>query len=449
MELLVVSCFLIGYLAIVFEHPIKINKTASALVSGIICWTIISLAGPIAYTSFTDFHVTLPGMEPTEAYHYFLTHSLGHHISEIAQILFFLFGAMTIVELIDVHGGFRVITDKIKLTNPISLLWLIAFLTFILSAILDNLTTTIVMIALLRKIMSSSDQRKLFTGIVIIAANAGGAWSPIGDVTTTMLWIGGQISSVNIMKTLLIPSLVCVLVPVLILSVRLRTMKLELFKSSTDLQEGDATSKERNIMFYSGILALVFVPIFKTLTDLPPMMGMMLSLGVVWIISEIVNSRKDEELKKPLSVAHALSRIDSSSILFFLGILLAISALQTIDVLTSFSMWMNAKIENEDMIVLIIGLASAVIDNVPLVAASMGMYDLSQYPMDHKLWEFMAYCSGTGGSILIIGSAAGVAAMGMEKIDFGWYLKKIGLLAFIGYLAGAVTYLIMYSLIYL
>ncbi|MDB5273421.1 MAG: sodium:proton antiporter [Chitinophagaceae bacterium] len=448
MELLVISCFVIGYLAIVFEHPIKINKTASALVTGIICWTIIALIGPVSYTSFTDFQLLLPGVEETEAYHHFLTHSLGHHVNEIAQILFFLFGAMTIVELVDVHGGFRVITDRIKLKNPIPLLWLVALLAFILSAILDNLTTTIVMIALLRKIISSVDQRKLFAGIVIIAANAGGAWSPIGDVTTTMLWIGGQISSVNIMKMLFIPSLVCAIVPVLILSFRLKNMKLELFKSSSEVQEGDATNVERSIMFYSGILALIFVPVFKTLTHLPPMMGMMLSLGIVWIISEIVNNHKDEELKKPLSVAHALSKIDSSSILFFLGILLAISALQTIDVLASFSAWMNVTVGNEDVIVFIIGLASAVIDNVPLVAASMGMYDLSQYPMDHKLWEFMAYCSGTGGSILIIGSAAGVAAMGMEKIDFGWYLKKNGFLAFLGYLAGAIVYLVLYSLMY-
>jgi Na+/H+ antiporter NhaD/arsenite permease-like protein len=446
MELLVISCFVIGYLAIVFEHPIKINKTASALVTGIICWTIVALMGPANHASFNEFQLQVSNLDLSDAYQHFISHSLGHHLNEIAQIIFFLFGAMTIVELVDVHGGFRVITDRITVQKAIPLLWLVGLLAFVLSAILDNLTTTIVMVALLRKIISNSDQRKLFVGVVIIAANAGGAWSPIGDVTTTMLWIGGQLSATGIMKSLIIPSLVCLITPLLVLSYRFRTLKLELFQSSQQ-DEASSSALDRNIMFFSGILALIFVPVFKTLTHLPPMMGMMLSLGVVWIISEMVNSKKDDEVKKPLSVAHALSKIDSSSILFFLGILLAISALQTIDVLASFSAWMNQIVGNEDAIVFIIGLASAVIDNVPLVAASMGMYDLSAYPMDHKLWEFMAYCAGTGGSILIIGSAAGVAAMGMENIDFGWYLKKIGLLAFIGYIAGAATYLLLYSLI--
>jgi Na+/H+ antiporter NhaD/arsenite permease-like protein len=446
MELLVISCFVIGYLAIVFEHSIKINKTASALVTGIICWAIVALMGPVNHASFAEFQSQVSNLDLTDAYHHFISHSLGHHLNEIAQIIFFLFGAMTIVELVDVHGGFRVITDRITVQKAIPLLWLIGLLAFVLSAILDNLTTTIVMVALLRKIISSSDQRKLFVGIVIIAANAGGAWSPIGDVTTTMLWIGGQISAMSIMKTLFIPSLVCLVTPMVVLSFRFRTLKLELYQSAKQ-DETVSSALDRNIMFFSGISALIFVPVFKTLTHLPPMMGMMLSLGLVWIISEMVNSKKDEEVKTPLSVAHALSKIDSSSILFFLGILLAISALQTIDVLASFSAWMNELVGNEDVIVFLIGLASAIIDNVPLVAASMGMYDLSAYPMDHKLWEFMAYCAGTGGSILIIGSAAGVAAMGMEKIDFGWYLKKIGLLAFIGYVAGAATYLVLYSLI--
>jgi Na+/H+ antiporter NhaD/arsenite permease-like protein len=446
MQLVVISCFVIGYLAIVFEHPIKINKTASALVTGIVCWSLIALLGPVHHASFIEFQSQVSGLELTSAYSHFITDSLGHHLNEIAQIIFFLFGAMTIVELIDVHGGFRVITDRIHLQKAVPLLWFIAMLAFFLSAILDNLTTAIVMVALLRKIISDSNQRKLFVGIVIIAANAGGAWSPIGDVTTTMLWIGGQISSVNIMKTLFIPSLVCVVVPVVILSFQFRSMNLSLHRSAMS-DENNSLARDRNIMFFSGLLALIFVPVFKTLTHLPPMMGMLLSLGLVWIISEMVNSHKDEALKKPLSVAHALSKIDSSSVLFFLGILLAISALQTIDVLASFSSWMNQAIGNEDAIVFFIGLASAVIDNVPLVAASMGMYELSSYPIDHKLWQFMAYCAGTGGSILIIGSAAGVAAMGMEKINFGWYLKKIGFLALIGYVAGAATYLILYSLI--
>lgn len=418
--MLITIIFIIGYLAIAFEHPIKINKTASALLVGTICWTVYALSG-------TESHA--------------IQESLSHHLAAIAEILFFLLGAMTIVELIDAHQGFKIITDQISSKKSVTLLWTIGLLAFFLSAALDNLTTAIVMVSLLRKIISDADQRKFFAGIIIIAANAGGAWSPIGDVTTTMLWIGGQISAANIMQSLFIPSLISLIVPLLYLSYTMRGQIID----NQPIEDSDfveTTSKERNIMFFVGLGTLLFVPIFKTITHLPPYMGMMLGLGVVWVVGEILHSKKDEEDRKPFTASHALSKIDSSSILFFLGILLAISCLESTGLLQSLAETMNDAIGNQDLIILLIGLASAVVDNVPLVAATMGMYDLNSFPTDHRIWEFLAYCAGTGGSILIIGSAAGVAVMGMEKIDFLWYLKRISLLALLGYFAGAGIYLL-------
>ncbi len=367
--------------------------------------------------------------------------SLSHHLADIAEILFFLLGAMTIVELIDAHQGFKIITDQISSKKSVTLLWTIGLLAFFLSAALDNLTTAIVMVSLLRKIISDADQRKFFAGIVIIAANAGGAWSPIGDVTTTMLWIGGQISATNIMQSLFIPSLVSLVIPLLYLSYTMRGQIID----NQAIEEKDfieTTAKERNTMFFIGLSTLLFVPVFKTVTHLPPYMGMMLGLGIVWVVGEILHSKKDEEDRKPFTASHALSKIDSSSILFFLGILLAIGCLESTGLLQSLAISMNDAIGNQDLIILLIGIASAVVDNVPLVAATMGMYDLSSFPTDHRIWEFLAYCAGTGGSILIIGSAAGVAVMGMEKIDFIWYLKRISLLALLGYFAGAGVYLL-------
>ncbi len=418
--MLITIIFIIGYLAIAFEHPIKINKTASALLVGTICWTVYALSG-------TESHA--------------IQESLSHHLAAIAEILFFLLGAMTIVELIDAHQGFKIITDQISSKKSVTLLWTIGLLAFFLSAALDNLTTAIVMVSLLRKIISDADQRKFFAGIIIIAANAGGAWSPIGDVTTTMLWIGGQISATNIMQSLFIPSLISLIIPLLYLSYTMRGQIID----NQPIEDSDfveTTSKERNIMFFVGLGTLLFVPIFKTITHLPPYMGMMLGLGVVWVVGEILHSKKDEEDRKPFTASHALSKIDSSSILFFLGILLAISCLESTGLLQSLAETMNDAIGNQDLIILLIGLASAVVDNVPLVAATMGMYDLNSFPTDHRIWEFLAYCAGTGGSILIIGSAAGVAVMGMEKIDFLWYLKRISLLALLGYFAGAGIYLL-------
>ena len=430
MQILLILIFVIGYLAIAFEHPIKINKTATALLTGVLCWTvyIVSANNPDAVLG-----------------------ELSHHLASVSEILFFLLGAMTIVELVDAHDGFRLITDRITSKNKVKLLWLISLITFFLSAILDNLTTAIVMVSVLRKLIKNPDDRKLFAGVVIIAANAGGAWSPIGDVTTTMLWIGGQITPVNIMKTLLIPSLISLLVPLIYLTFKLKgSVKRGEEEEDSEEEVHELVIKTQNsvIMLLTGLGTLLFVPIFKTVTHLPPYMGILLGLGVVWVVSEILHSEKDDEEKHPFTVAHALSKIDTSSILFFLGILISIGALESTHLLSGLAQWMDKTIGNQDVIVVAIGLASAVIDNVPLVAASMGMYDLASFPADSKIWEFMAYCAGTGGSILIIGSAAGVAVMGMEKIDFMWYVRKISFTALIGYFAGVLAYLLIYGLIH-
>lgn len=420
MVTLIIIIFILGYSAIAFEHPIKINKTASALLTGVLCWTVYIMMS-------NDKHI--------------ISDQLTEHLGELSGILFFLMGAMTIVELIDAHDGFDIITSQIKTTNKRKLLWIICIITFLLSSVLDNLTTTIVMVSLLRKLIDDKESRLLFVGMVIIAANAGGAWSPIGDVTTTMLWIGGQITANNIILKLIIPSLVSLLLPLIILSYKL---KGDISRPATDkeITINPTSSFERTTVFFLGIGALVFVPIFKTITHLPPFMGVLFGLGILWVVTEIIHSSKDDEDKNVLSVLHAIRKIDMPSILFFLGILIAISALQSTGLLATLAQYMNDTIGNLNIIVPLIGLLSAIIDNVPLVAASMGMYDLTTYPTDSYIWEFLAYCAGTGGSILIIGSAAGVAAMGMEKIDFMWYLKKIGWLAAIGYFAGTFFYVL-------
>ena len=422
MELLIALVFIVGYLVITLEHNFKINKTATALVTGVVCWTIYMLTGMA---------------DPV-----LVNHNLLEHISDISGILFFLLAAMTIVELVDAHDGFDIITSAIHTRSKVKLLWMIGFITFFLSAILDNLTTTIVMVSLLKKLIEDKNDRFLFVGIVVIAANAGGAWTPIGDVTTTMLWIGGQVTSFNIMKELFLPSLICLIVPLFSVMPKLKgTLPVKTEKN----QNFNTTISERRLVFYAGLSALIFVPVFKTLTHLPPFMGILLALGILWIVIEIVHRKKDEEIKDAYSVQRALQRIDVPSVLFFLGILVAIAALESTGMLSELANWMNQKIGNLNLIVIAIGLLSAIVDNVPLVAATMGMYDLSVYPTDHYLWEFLAYCAGTGGSILIIGSAAGVAAMGMEKIDFFNYLKKISFYAMIGYFAGAFVYILMHS----
>ena len=369
--------------------------------------------------------------------------TLAHHLSEIAGLLFFLLGAMVIVELIDAHDGFEVITQRIQTTNKRKLVWIVGIITFFLSAVLDNLTTTIVMVSLLRKIIPSHKDRLMFAGLIVISANAGGAWSPIGDVTTTMLWIGNQITTANIIIKTIIPSLVCFFIPAFVISMQMKGLWNRWSRKRKNYFQ---QPNERKTVFIIGIACLLFVPIFKTITHLPPYMGIVFGLGLMWVLTEMVHSGKDEAEKGLLSVNHALRKIDTPSILFFLGILLAVSALQSTGILTSIASSLDRSIGNISIITIIIGFLSAIVDNVPLVAAAQGMYSLDQYPTDHFFWEFLAYCSGTGGSILIIGSAAGVAAMGMERIQFGWYLKKIAWLAIIGYLAGAAYF--YYSIIY-
>ncbi len=423
MEVVVILVFVIGYLAIALEHPIKINKTASALLTGVLCWTLHALSA-----------------------HESVNAELSHHLSKIAEILFFLMGAMTIVELVDAYQGFRLITDRIRTKNPKTLLWIVCWVTFFLSAILDNLTTSIVMVSLIRKLIPNKDMRLFFAGMIVIAANAGGAWTPIGDVTTTMLWIGGQISALNIMEELFIPSVLCMLIPLIYLNF---TLKGDLGSGSTaGVDSHTEEIKGSTTMLILGVGALVFVPVFKTVTHLPPYIGMMLGLGVLWVVSELINPHADEAARRPYTAAGALSRIDSSSVLFFLGILLAVAALESMTLLSQFASWLDEALGSKTIIITLIGILSAVIDNVPLVAASMGMYSMELYPMDHFIWEYLAYCAGTGGSILIIGSAAGVAVMGMEKIDFIWYVKRISAIALLGYVAGAAAYLIIFNLLH-
>lgn len=426
MVTLIILLFIIGYAAIAMEHTIKINKAATALVTGILCWTVYILFTP------DKSHVTA---------------ELSAHLGEISQILFFLLGAMTIVELIDAHDGFDIITRRIKTTQKTKLAVIISLLSFFLSAILDNLTTTIVMVSLVRKLVAKDEDRWTLAGLIIIAANAGGAWSPIGDVTTTMLWIGNQISAANIILKLFIPSAVCLLVPLFVIRF---SFKGEVSRPvQPDILAGETRTppREKKIVFFTGMLFLLMVPVFKTITHLPPFMGMLIALGLIWIITEIIQSGKDDEDRKNFTVAYAIRKVDIPSILFFLGILLAIAALESTEQLNHLAGWMDTNLKDKNIIVPGIGALSAVVDNVPLVAATQGMYSLSEYPTDHYLWEFLAYSTGTGGSMLIIGSAAGVAAMGLEKISFIWYLKKIGWLALLGFAAGAVVYVLQHELL--
>ena len=417
--------FVITYAAITLEHSIKINKSATALLGAGLLWTIYAVAT-------SDYLL--------------VSHQLSESIASTAEIVFFLIGAMTIVEVIDAHNGFEVITSRIKTKKLSHLLWIVGFLSFFLSAVLDNLTATIVMISLTRKLLQKQEDRLLFAAMVVISANAGGAWSPIGDVTTTMLWIGGQITTLAIIKGLFLASLVNLIAPLLFVS---HSMKGKLISTQTKTYNASSiltSNFERNTMFYFGLSILVLVPVFKTVTHLPPFMGILFGLGLLWLAGDLIHYKKEDADKQQFTLAHALHRIDMTSIVFFIGILLAVATLEHSHILNSFAAFLDNAIGRKDYIVTLLGLLSAIVDNVPLVAASMGMYDLTQYPADSFLWEFMAYCAGTGGSILIIGSAAGVAAMGLEKIPFFWYVKKISWLALIGYFAGIATYIIQYNL---
>lgn len=420
MIIAIILLFVIGYVAIALEHTIKINKAAIALLTGVACWTVYIVCTPD---------------------HEHVVTQLLEHVSSFSGILFFLMGAMTIVELIAAHEGFDVITNRIGVKSKRQLLWVTAIIAFFLSAVLDNLTTTIVMISLLLKFTLDKEERLIFVSMVVIAANAGGAWTPIGDVTTTMLWIGGQITTQNIMAGLFLPSVICLLVPLLIVSPGIKGLLPQ--SDIAVARNVDAShSRDRNIVLFVGLGGLLFVPVFKTLTHLPPFMGILLVLGVLWFLTERMHLHKVPESKKTFSVSQALTNIDMSSVLFFLGILICIAALESTGVLAQTSTWLDATIGNISAIDILIGLLSAVVDNVPLVAGAMGLYPLSRFGADHHFWIFLAYCAGTGGSILIIGSAAGVVAMGLAKIDFMWYLRKISLLALAGYCAGAGVYLL-------
>ncbi len=491
---LIILIFVVGYLAIALEHPIHINKAASAMLTGVLCWTLCAVSYdellPLSNVP-SWFSESLEGHSPTESEQktedvkpsdaavnasdtlgskvnhqvdqesaseeplnrtYLLDGLLGHHLFEIASILFFLMGAMTIVELVDANEGFAIVTEKVSARKKSTLFWIVGWITFFLSSVLDNLTTTIVMISLLRKLVHDSKTRMLFVGIVIIAANAGGAWSVIGDVTTTMLWVKHKVTTINIMKELFIPSVICLLVPLIVISRRL-TGDLEPAEKADDVHRSKGLSKGHQWLFLIlGVGGLLFVPIFKSVTHLPPFMGIILVLSVLWIVSEMLSHKIDESVRSSTGVLHVLRNIDMSSILFFLGILLAVSALGSIGLLGKLAVWLNEVIPAKWIVATIIGLLSAIVDNVPLVAAGIEMYgglaasDPVAYGEDGYFWMMLAYCAGTGGSCLIIGSAAGVAAMGLEKIEFVWYLRKIGPLALMGYLSGVAVYLLQYKI---
>jgi NhaD family Na+/H+ antiporter len=421
-----ITIFVIAYAAIALEHPIRINKAASALVGAGLLWT--TYAALSADPALVD-------------------RQLNESVSSTAQIVFFLIGAMAIVEVIDAHNGFEVITSLIRTRKQAALMWLVGFVTFFLSAILDNLTTTIVMISLMRKLLDNRSDRLLFAAMIVIAANAGGAWSAIGDVTTTMLWIGGQITPLAIVKGVFLPSLINLVIPLAVVAYVLRGREVALPRAQSD-ELFRASIFERNLIFYLGLAILILVPVFKAATHLPPFMGILFGLGLLWMVGELIHRDKEQDEKTHLTLGNALKRIDMSSIVFFIGILLAVAALERAHILEMLAKWLDATIGRQDVIVVALGLLSAIVDNVPLVAASMGMYSLGQYPADSFLWEFVAYCAGTGGSILIIGSAAGVAAMGIEKIHFFWYVRRISGLALVGYFAGAAAYIVQHRLLH-
>ncbi len=441
MVLALISIFIIGYTCIALEHPLKVNKTATALLLGTALWAVFSFCNVVFQ----------PDLD-IEQWRSFISGNLVENLGETAEIVFFLLGAMTIVTLVEDYQGFRIITDKITTTNKKKLLWELSILTFFLSALLDNMTTAIVMCALLSKLIADKKERWLFAGMVILAANAGGAWSPIGDVTTIMLWIGGQVTTVNIMVKTLVASLVCMAVPVLIVGA---TLKGDITRPNSENSGVEVPVHLRRLILIMGIAALIFVPIFKTITHLPPYLGMLFGLGVLWVTTEIVSRKYEKDGHKLPTAVSTLEHIDVPTILFFLGILMAVACLKVAGILGDLAGGLNDAFLNISMgdepvgfflIDLIIGVLSSVVDNVPLVAAVMGMYPITDgalFAVNHPFWEFLAYCAGTGGSLLIIGSAAGVAVMGMEKIDFIWYIKNITLKAFVGYIAGALVFVLM------
>lgn len=450
--------FVVGYLAIALEHPIKVDKTASALILGMVLWICYALGGEsivpvVSGEHFQEFLASRPDLQGESLAHqtlsYIIDVDIVEHLGDITQTLLFLIGAMTIVELVDVHGGFRVITDRIVTRNKRKLLWIICITTFFMSAILDNLTTTIVMIMLLRKLIDDPKTRWLYAGAIVIAANSGGAWSPIGDVTTIMLWVKGNVTAQALICYVFLPSIVSMIVPLLVVSRSLKG-ELEPIKEEVEI-DNTITPSERKTIFYLGVGGLIFVPIFKTITHLPPFVGMLLVLGVLWVFTEIYYNKKMLVKAKEHRLPMVLSRIDMPSILFFLGILMAVAVLQATGVLSMLAAELDSSIHNVYIIDTVLGVLSSIVDNVPLVAGVMGMYPVSDpaavgyasnFVVDGTFWELLSYSAGVGGSILIIGSAAGVIAMGLEKISFGWYLKRFSWLALLGYLAGIGVYLL-------
>tara|TARA_B100000809_G_C15134154_1_gene529829 strand:- start:272 stop:1648 length:1377 start_codon:yes stop_codon:yes gene_type:complete len=457
MTSIIILIFVIGYLSITLEHPLKLDKTVPALIMAALIWALLAIGFHAGWFDVIDTHENVFNfLSGGETAKHGFDNALLHHLGKTAEILIFLIGAMTIVEIIDLHRGFEILKGAVNTKSKRRLLWIIGILAFILSAIIDNLTATIVLVTLLRKLIQNREERLWYAAMVVIAANAGGAWSPIGDVTTTMLWIANKVTALGLVKTVVLPSIVCFIVPFFIAGY------LKVFKGNIEVDNtGDAVAERllsSKTMLFLGLGMIVSVPIFKTITHLPPYIGMMLALGVVWLVSEYIHPEEDfPSSKRHLYSAHkALSRIEISSILFFLGILMAVAGLESlvygiaengdpVGTLRYLAEVLQAAIPNQDVVVILLGVCSAIIDNVPLVAASIGMYDS---PTDSILWHFIAYSAGTGGSMLIIGSAAGVAAMGMEKIDFIWYLKKIAWLAFAGFITGAAVFILLERVIY-
>ncbi|MBR5002458.1 MAG: sodium:proton antiporter NhaD [Bacteroidaceae bacterium] len=442
-----VVVFIIGYLFIALEHPVKIDKSATALLLGMVMWVLFILGAD-----------ALPFVVEKAAEHGYAGHlsdfvnaEILHHMGEIATTLFFLIGAMTIVELVDVHGGFAIITDRITSRSKKKLLWILGFVTFFLSAILDNLTTAIVMVMLLRKLVNDPKERWLYASMIIIAANAGGAWSPIGDITTIMLWVKGNISTGAVMMYVLLPSLAALIVPLLFVTGRLNG-KLDKIENEAKEENNHVNTQERNLLFFMGVGGLIFVPIFKTITHLPPFIGMLFSLSILWIVTEMIYNGKALDPQRQHRLPRILQRIDTPTILFFLGILMAVAVLQSTGILGDMANMLAEKVGDVNVINIVLGFLSSIVDNVPLVAAAQGMYQIIpveqaqalaaghwdiNFIQDGAFWLLLTYCAGVGGSMLIIGSAAGVVVMGLEKINFGWYLKNISLIAMLGYLAGA------------
>ena len=444
MIIAIIVVFILGYMAIALEHPLKVDKTASALFLGMLLWTMYAV-GVLSGDIFPDRNMDL------------LNGSIIEHMGDISEILFFLIGAMTIVELIDVHGGFSIITERITTRKKRKLLWLLSFVTFFMSAVLDNLTTSIVMIMLLRKLISEQKERWIFGSMIVIAANSGGAWSPIGDITTIMLWVRGNVTTEGLLSNILLPSIVSMLVPLAIISTRLDKAVLPPVAISATGND-TVTKSDKNRFFIFGVVSLLLVPVFKSLTHLPPFIGVLFFLSLLWIYTEYYYNNKTVNKEREYRILRVLSRIDIPTILFFLGILMAVAVLQETGILANMALYLDEKVHNVYIINIVLGILSSIVDNVPLVAAAMGMYPLADpaalsslpaaeaayamnFVQDGIFWEFLSYCAGVGGSMLIIGSAAGVVVMGLEKINFIWYLKNISLLALLGYLAGAAFYI--------